>query len=128
MTSYAILKIQQVPVVVLSGDLDDLSIKDAQQAILTEMARLRSPALILDISQLVTVDSYTVRVLTDLASMTKLLGSNNIFLVGLRPDIALTMVEMGLNFGGIKVAASVDLALKHLGITSLPSSGSHHAN
>ncbi|WP_378954466.1 STAS domain-containing protein [Pelosinus sp. sgz500959] len=103
----AVLKIQDALVIVMHGNMNDHSVKQMQHTVLAQIEQTPVSGLIIDISQLDIVDSYMVRLFSDTAQMAKLLGVE-VFLVGMQPYVALSMVEMGLDIRGIKTALTVD--------------------
>lgn len=117
MNRCSILLMHQIIIVVLQGDMDDHSVKQIQQKALDRIAEANAPGIILDVSQLDTIDSYMVRVLTDLSRMARLLGAETV-MVGLQAAVVMAMVEMGLDFKEFKSAASIDWALEQLGVAA----------
>lgn len=117
MSSCSILQVHRIIIVVLQGDMDDHSVKRIQQTALDRVAQANAPGVILDVSQLDTIDSYMVRVLTDLSRMAKLLGAETV-IVGLQAAVVMAMVEMGLDFTEFKSAANIDWALEQLGVAA----------
>jgi rsbT antagonist protein RsbS len=65
---------------------------------------------VVDISGLEVVDTYVARVLADTARMAKLMGARSV-LVGMRPEVAATLVRMGYAMDGVATALNVDEAL-----------------
>ena len=69
--------------------------------------------LVMDISALELVDSYTAKVLEETASVATSFGAKAV-LVGLRPAVAITLVELGIDLAKIETALSLEAALKKL--------------
>jgi rsbT antagonist protein RsbS len=67
----------------------------------------------LEISALELVDTYVARVLADTARMARLMGTRTV-IVGMRPEVAATLVQMGYELDGIEAALNVDHALELL--------------
>jgi len=63
--------------------------------------------LIIDITALEVVDTFVGRVLADTAAMAKLMGRETV-LVGMRPEVAATLVQMGFLLPGILTALDID--------------------
>jgi rsbT antagonist protein RsbS len=67
-------------------------------------------ALLIDVSPLVTLDSYLTRAIRDLALTAKLMGVQTV-VCGLRPAVAVTLVEMDLELPGVRTALNLERAL-----------------
>src|SRR5690554_3172631 len=74
--------------------LDDLVIK---------VANVRAKGVIIDVTALDIMDSFATRILIDMAQMIKLRGASTV-VVGIQPEVALAMVQMGLSLGDVKTA------------------------
>ncbi len=84
-----------------------------QEDVLRAIEKHRSDGLLVDISGLDVVDTYVARVLVDTARMAKLMGADTV-LVGMRPEVAATLVRMGYPMEGIQTALDVELGLAAL--------------
>jgi rsbT antagonist protein RsbS len=69
--------------------------------------------VLIDASGLSLVDSYMARILASLVGMSRLLGADAI-IAGIRPDVALTMVELGIVMSDIATVLNVDIGLANL--------------
>ncbi|MBC9785295.1 STAS domain-containing protein [Heliobacterium chlorum] len=120
----SIVKIQNVLIVTLQGDIDDHSAQELQQEILQSVIHHQVSGVVIEVSQLKLVDSYMGRILSDTARMIRLMGAETL-LVGLRPMVAITIVEMGLSIEGVKTALNLEDALEVLkgGRAAAPSLG-----
>ena len=86
--------------------LTDADLKRLQNDLVQRVGRLRSRGVIIDVTALDVLDSFASRTLRGLAHMTRLRGAETI-IVGVQPDVAYAMVQMGLGLGG--VATTLDL-------------------
>ena len=75
--------------------------------VLQALERWGCEGVIIDITGLNVVDSYVARVLADTARMARLMGAETV-LVGMRPEVAATLVRMGYTMAGVRTALDVD--------------------
>src|ERR1700741_276255 len=75
--------------------------------------------VVLDVSGVAIVDSYLGRVLTEIAADCSLLGASTI-VAGIKPAVAITLVEMGLRLGGARTPRSLEAAMAMLGMHAAP--------
>jgi len=109
----SLLKIGNVLILSIEGEINDFSVVSMQEMLLGEVKNTSAPGVILNISRLEIMDSYMARVLSDTARMIRLMGSITV-LVGVNPMIALTMVDMGLDIKEVQTALNLDGALEML--------------
>lgn len=109
-----ILKVQGMLIAALQGELSDTVAERFQQDVLSRIEQVGARGLMLEISALGVVDTYVARALVDTARMAHLMGTVTV-IVGMRPEIAATLVQMGYQLDGIEAALDVDhgLALLH---------------
>lgn len=85
------------------------------QAEVTRLVGLhRSKGVILDVTALDVLDSFATRSLRNIAEMIKLRGARAV-VVGIHPDIAFTMVQLGLTLHDIETAIDLEHGLSVLG-------------
>jgi rsbT antagonist protein RsbS len=82
---------------------------------LTEMAAAGARGVIIDISGVEVIDSFLARVLSEIAAATRMLAGKTV-VAGMRPSVAITLVEMGLSLRGLQTARSLADALSILGL------------
>jgi len=91
-------------------ELRDKVAEAFQEDVLETIEKTGAAGLVVDISGLEVVDTYVARVLADTARMAKLMGARSV-LVGMRPEVAATLVRMGYAMDGVATALNVDEAL-----------------
>ncbi|MGW3209815.1 STAS domain-containing protein [Streptomyces sp. NPDC001135] len=108
-----VLTLGDVLLVSLQGELHDGMAEQLQQDITSRIATTRVTGVVLDISGVDVVDSFLGRVLAEIASTARLLAARTV-LAGMRPAVAITLVELGLDLPGLVTALDVDRALELL--------------
>ena len=85
-----------------------------QNDVLLAIERRGAHGLVIDLSGLDSVDSYVARVLAETGRMAKLMGTQTV-LVGMRPEVAATLVRMGYVMQGVRTALNLEEGLALLG-------------
>ena len=106
-----ILKIGPTLLATIQLELHDTVVDSFQTDVLEEIEKTGAIGLIIDISALETVDSYVARMLANTAKMAKLMGTETV-IVGMRPEVAATLVRMGYFMEGITTALSLEEGLQ----------------
>ena len=109
-----VLKIGPILMVSIQTDLHNRVAEDLQTSILESIEKTGSPAVMIDITALEMVDSFIGRVLTETARAARILNAR-VVLVGMRPAVTITLLEMGLELPGIETAIDVENGLERLG-------------
>ena len=105
----SVLRMGDVLIAAIQQELTDRSAL-ALQRDLTEMAAAGAHGVVIDISGVQIVDSFLARVLSEIAVATTLLAGRTV-VAGMRPPVAITLVEMGLSLRGLDTARSLEDAL-----------------
>ena len=109
-----ILRIGPTLLATISVELRDAVADTFQADVLTSIERTGATGLVIDISGLEIVDSYVARILAETGRMARLMGTETV-LVGMRPEVAGTLVRMGYAMEGVKTALDLDDGLALLG-------------
>jgi rsbT antagonist protein RsbS len=109
-SAISVIKVRDILLVTMPPDPDDSTIAALQERVLAAMERHASAALILDIAEVDTLDSFFARTVAETAQMVTLMGGRTI-VVGMQPAVAITATQMGLTLGNIEAALNVDRAL-----------------
>ena len=105
-----ILKLEDVLLVSIQVDMHDQLALTLQDDLTQKIVATRARAVLIDISALEMVDSFMGRMLGNIAAMSRILDAQTV-VVGMRPAVAITLVELGLSLPGIRTALNVDSGL-----------------
>jgi rsbT antagonist protein RsbS len=108
-----ILQVGHVLIVPIQTDMDDQTVVQLQERILSELERTRARGVLIDISLLEMVDSFIGRMLSDIAAMARVMDARMV-VVGIQPAVAITLVELGLELPGVATVLNVDEGVKLL--------------
>jgi rsbT antagonist protein RsbS len=110
-----ILRIGSILITTVHIELDD-AVADAFQAdVLQTIEHTSAKGLVIDISGLQLVDTYVARILAETGRMARLMGTQTV-LVGMRPEVAATLVRMGYGLDGVQTALDLGQGLQQLGV------------
>ena len=113
-----ILKIGEFLIVTIQVDMHDRMALNFQDDLSNMIVKTKARGVLIDISALEMVDSFIGRVFGTIAQMAKLLDAETV-VVGMRPAVAITLVELGLSLKGVHTAlnaeAGMDLLTRRLG-------------
>jgi len=93
--------------------LSDRDLGDLRDALVDRVGRFRSRGVIVDVTALDVMDSYAARTLRDLAHMARLRGARTV-IVGIQPEVAFAMVQLGLTLDEIATALDLEEGLSYL--------------
>ncbi len=105
-----IIRIGQCLLIPIQVELDDHKVELLQQQLLAAVAREGAQAVVLDVSMVEIIDSYISYTLSETAGMARLMGCRTI-LCGMRPQVALTLAQMGVKLHDIEMARDLEHAL-----------------
>ena len=102
---YLIASVQSV-----LSDADLLQLRDD---LAERVGQFRSRGVIIDVTVLDVIDSFATRTLCAIAHMLKLRGAETV-IVGIQPDVAFAMVQLGLTLEGVGTALDLEEGLAHM--------------
>jgi rsbT antagonist protein RsbS len=108
-----ILKQGQYVIASVQSALTDADLRELREQITERVGRFRSKGVIVDVTVLDVMDSFAVRTLRDLAHMTRLRGAETV-IVGIQPEVAFAMVQLGLSLKGVATALDLEEGLAFL--------------
>jgi rsbT antagonist protein RsbS len=102
-----ILKLDDFLLVSIQVDMHDQLAMALQDDLTDRVVKAHARGVLVDISALDVVDSFIGRMLGNIAAMSRILDAETV-VVGMRPAVAITLVELGLSLPGIRTALNVD--------------------
>lgn len=119
MEKIPVLRMGDLLLVSIQVDLHDRLAMRLQEDLAERIVSDRARGVLIDISALDIVDSFMGRVLSNTAMIARVLDAETI-VVGMQPAVAITLVELGLDLGGVRTALNVELGMKMLAGTTSP--------
>jgi rsbT antagonist protein RsbS len=111
-----VLKIGDVLLVSIQVDMDDQTVLALQDTLTERIVATGAHGVIIDITALDIVDSFIGRMLSTIASVSRVLDAETV-VVGMRPAVAITLVELGLSLNGVRTALNVERAMALLDLS-----------
>ena len=108
-----ILKQGHILIASIQVALTDRDLIDLKDELTTKVGRFRSRGVIIDVSALDVMDSFAARTLRNVAEATRLRGARMV-IVGIQPDVAFSMVRLGLSLHDISTALDLEGGLEML--------------
>ena len=105
-----ILKLGNVLLVTIQVDMHDELASALEEDLTQRIVAVGARGVLIDISALEIVDSFMGRMLDNIAAVSRILDADTV-VVGMRPAVAITLVELGLSLHGVKTAHDVDKGL-----------------
>ena len=108
-----IIKMGEFLLVSIQVDMHDKLAITLQDDLTASIVRHRARGVLIDISSLEIVDSFIGRMLANIAAMSRVLDAETV-VVGMRPAVAITLVELGMSLSGVRTALTVERAMELL--------------
>lgn len=93
--------------------LDDSQMVRFQRDLIDQIGRERSRGVIIDVAALDVLDSFGTNTLRKIAEMARLRGAQTV-IVGIQPDVAFAMVQLGMSTGQVHTALDLEEGLAYL--------------
>ncbi|MBI4291701.1 MAG: STAS domain-containing protein [Betaproteobacteria bacterium] len=90
---------------------EDLTV--LRDRLVEEVGRQRAQGVIIDVTGLDVMDSFSARTLRDLAQMVRMRGAETV-MVGIQPEVAFSMVQLGLRLEGVSTALDLEDGIAYL--------------
>ena len=114
-----ILKLGSALLVTIQVDMHDRLATALEEDLTNKIVEFNARGVLIDISSLEIVDSFIGRMLDNIAAVSRVLDAKTV-VVGMRPAVAITLVELGLSLTGVKTALNVER-----GMALIASNNSH---
>jgi len=108
-----ILKMGGFLLVSIQVDMHDRLALQLQDDLTTRIAETSARGVLIDISALEMVDSFIGRMLGNIAAMARVLDAQTV-VVGMRPAVAITLVELGMSLAGVRTALNIERGMELL--------------
>jgi rsbT antagonist protein RsbS len=112
-----ILKLGDCLLVSIQVDMHDRLAMQLQDDLTERIAAIAARGVLIDISGLEMVDSFIGRMLGNIAAMSRVLDAETV-VVGMRPAVAITLVELGMSLPGVRTALNVEKGMELLSASS----------
>jgi len=93
--------------------LSDADLLQLRDTLVEQVGRYRSRGVIVDVTALDVMDSFSSRTLRDITQMIRLRGAETV-VVGIQPEVAFAMVQLGLTMEGVPTALDLEEGLAYL--------------
>ena len=109
-----ILKLGKALLVTIQVDMHDRLATALEEDLTARIVSVGARGVLIDISALEIVDSFIGRMLDNIAAVSRVLDARTV-VVGMRPAVAITLVELGLSLTGVQTALDVERGMRLLG-------------
>ena len=108
-----ILKMGGFLLVTIQVDMHDQLAISSQDDLTQQIVKHQAHGVLIDISSLEIVDSFIGRMIGNIAGMARMLDAETV-LVGMKPAVAITLVELGMSLPGVRTALNVEKGMAML--------------
>jgi rsbT antagonist protein RsbS len=103
----------------IQAALSDKDLLHLRDALVDRVGRYRARGVIVDVTALDVMDSFSTRTLRDIAHMIRLRGAETV-IVGIQPEVAFAMVQLGLTLEGVATSLDLEEGLTYLDTKAKP--------
>ncbi len=97
----------------IQGALTDSDLTSLQENLVLAVRKNRSKGVVIDVTVLDVMDSFAARTLRSISLMTRLMGAN-LVIVGIQPEVAFAMVQLGLKLEGTMTGLDLESGIAML--------------
>lgn len=108
-----ILRMGATLLVTIQVDMQDQTALTLQDDLAAKIAKTGATGVVIDISAVEIVDSFVGRMLSNISGIARVLSAETV-VVGMRPAVAITLVELGLSLEGVRTALNVERGMAML--------------
>lgn len=108
-----VLKQGHFLIATVQSALTDADLAQMRRSLIEQVGKFRSRGVIVDVTAVDVLDSFACRTLRDIAHMAGFRGAETV-IVGIHPDLAFTMVQLGLSLEGVATALDLEEGLAYL--------------
>ena len=108
-----ILKQGAYLIATVQSALTDEDLKQLRDTLVLQVSKVRARGVIVDVTALDVIDSFATRTLRDVAYMIRLRGAETV-IVGIQPEVAFSMVKLGLTLEGVATSLDLEEGLAYL--------------
>lgn len=113
MNELPVLEVDDFLVVSIQRELHDEDAESLQREIVQRLQNSGSKGVVIDVTALDVVDSFLGRLIGDTAKMAMMMGADTV-LTGLQPQVAITLVDLGIEFENVQTALTMEEGLEYL--------------
>lgn len=121
----SILKQGKILIASVQGSMSDADLVQLREDLVLDVRRHRSTGVIVDVTRIDVMDSFAARTLRGIVQVVRLLGAEAV-IVGIQPDVAFAMVQLGLTLQGIATALDLEEGLALLQQRAAQGSADEH--
>jgi len=108
-----ILKQGAYLIATVQSALTDEDLRQLRDTLVLQVSKVRARGVIVDVTALDVIDSFATRTLRDVAYMIRLRGAETV-IVGIQPEVAFSMVKLGLTLEGVATSLDLEEGLAYL--------------
>ena len=108
-----VLKQGKYLIATIQAALSDADLENLRRGLVQQVVRFRSQGVIVDVTAMDVMDSFASRTLREIAHMIRLRGAETV-IVGILPEVAMAMVQLGLTLEDVATALDLEEGLAYL--------------